>query len=327
MKMVISPADYMPHIDRYMSEMQDEDKHVNTSAINQLRKLQKIANDYGYGNLFDLSKEELVTTLESSGAIVGEAIYRLIYFVRRFTVWAYEKGIIQGQDASSFDIKKHPAITIELNDIHVRNAYPRHIFKEIEDLLKFIYCSWEPGAGQYAPVVAALCWCGIPYKDCANIKSKDVFLSSDCHILYHGKRIAIPPDLVPILRDYKDTDRVEKQCRGLVTFYAAKTEYFIKMFVSNYKMASQKANKVSISRDLHAAVDRYNKMYNANMDIDGADIYLSGRLCEAKKIYDAFGNITNEELGDLFYDGTKTTKRKIARIRYSFNEYIAFRSN
>lgn len=312
----------MQNLDQYLNAAPDDKNHK--SIVNQLKGLQKIAYENGYGDLFQLSKEELAKTIESSGAILGEAVYRMICLVRRYTVWAYDCGLLREQYKTLIDLKSHPAMQIELDDIHVRNVYQYHLFRDIDELLKFIGCCWIPGEGQYAPVVAALCWCGVPYKDCTDVKNEDVVLSDENYIIYKGKKLDIPKELAKVLKDYQDTDSVERRFRGTVILYARKTDKFIKMFTLKKQVECSQSSKVSISRELHAAIRKYNELRGAEMDSSGPDIYLSGRLVEAKSIYDEFGSVSDEELGDIFFDGTKTSKRKIARIRYNLREYIAF---
>ena len=322
MKLMENTTEHLSNLDKYLDEKPDDRNH--RGIVNQLKNLQNIADGFGYGDLFDLSKEELICTIESSGVILGEAIYRLIALVRHYAIWAYEQGLVHGKNRNITDVKQLPAMSVALKDIHVSQSYKYHIFRNIDELMKFIDSFWLPGEGQYAAVVAALCWCGIPYKDCVQLKDEDVILLDDPHIMYRNKRLDVPLELVRILRDHRETDVRERRFRGRVRFYAVPTDKFIKMFTSTNQVASGQVNRVSISRDLHRAVSLYNEATGLHMEINGPDIYLSGRLNEAKKIYDEFGNVTEEELRDIFVDGTELSSRKLSRIRYNIREYIAF---
>lgn len=308
----------MRNLDLYLEDLPDS--QANIRIVNQLKKLQSIASGFKYGDLLYLGREEIVRVIESSGAIFGEAVYRMICLVRHYAEWAYSRGIISGHNG----IPDHPIMYVELNDIHVSNAYKYHLIRDLDELLRIIYSFWVPGSGQYTPVIMSLCWIGIPYRVCTKIKSDQVFLTDELYVLYCGKRFNIPVPIAKILRDYRDTTIIERKYRGTVELFAARTDKFIKMFTRKENEEVQEVGLASISRDLHSAINMYNKTNGKHMDVSGPDIYLAGRLYEAKQICDEFGNITDDEIEYLFATEKKLSKRQILRIRYNLKEYLIF---
>lgn len=284
--------------------------------------------DEGAQKLFDkelhlLGGDQFKRVIEDMCQINIRSIASIISILRGYIRWCKSVGCLPHEYDEYKAFLKHPALSLEITDLSFQKAFQKYAFKSAEEVCDFLDVACSRDGGNPAIPISVMCWSGVPSRNVYTVLEQDIDVINGT-IVYDGSILHIPKAMLDWIRQYKDTDVVERQFRHIVQFEREKSKYFIKVFSHNSQYTDRPITTDMASNDFSRCTDAFNKATGQNRTVYANNIFLSGRLYEASQYLLANGELPDDVLADIFKNKKYMIPLTAKRTRHLVEEYIQF---